>query len=170
MLWVLVAASFSVPTKGFSCPGSAFPVHASTKVEAIASASCAVVRNEILSRVAKQGQGWHDPHNNGSYSVIDASREDILELKRTTGWPGLFTDKLNFVLEAENAVCVVRGCSESQVFSVSDMSTNYCNLRMLYCGKSDGCRPVVTDFTVTERVVMPSIGAGTNKNACLVVA
>merc|ERR1711924_406066 len=38
--------------------------------------------------------------------------------------------------------CAVAACSESQVTSVYDYSTNYCNLHDLYCGKGDGCNQV----------------------------
>ena len=67
----------------------------------------------------------------------------------------------------ENDRCVVRGCSASQVTSVADFSTNYCNLRMLYCGSKDGCRPVLHDFAVDETKVAPSTGAGSSAAACL---
>ena len=49
------------------------------------------------------------------------------------------------------------------------MSTNYCNLRMMYCGEADGCHPVGSDVTVSETAVSPSTGAGTDKTACLKV-
>jgi len=127
------------------------------------------VRREILTRILTQGKGWHDPHNNGTYAVLDSSMKDKLVLQRTSGGSGQYTDKVNFVLERAGAGCMLHGCSESQVFSVADMSTNYCNLRMLYCGAADGCKPVTRDFSVTEEQVSHSFGAGTDKNACLAV-
>ena len=41
-------------------------------------------------------------------------------------------------------------CSESQVNSVIDYSTNYCNLHSLYCNSSDGCPTAGTDLTYSE--------------------
>eukprot|EP00435_Cladocopium_sp_Y103_P024310 s1409_g5.t5 len=49
-----------------------------------------------------------------------------------------------------------------------DFSTNYCNLRNLYCGTEDGCEPVKHDFKTTEIEVKPSSFAGTDKKACIV--
>lgn len=151
------------------CPGSPSLIHAYTQIEALAQASCAVVRREVLSRIGSEGSGWHDPHNNGVYKVVDQSKKDILALQRTTGGAGKYTDKLNFGLRDAEGGCVIHGCSESQVFSISDFSTNYCNLRMLYCGSADGCHPVYSDFAVTERAVKPSPGAGADKAECLKV-
>mmetsp|Transcript_9937 Transcript_9937/g.29219 ORF Transcript_9937/g.29219 Transcript_9937/m.29219 type:complete len:85 (-) Transcript_9937:111-365(-) len=51
----------------------------------------------------------------------------------------------------EDGSCEVSACSESQVFSIADFSTNYCNLHDLYCGTEDGCAMVTTeDLTYTE--------------------
>ncbi|CAD7973225.1 unnamed protein product [Amoebophrya sp. A120] len=53
-----------------------------------------------------------------------------------------YTDKVSLVLVdggSSPGKCKVFGCSESQVFSMLDGSTNYCNLRNLVCGAADGC-------------------------------
>ena len=56
------------------CPGSASWVHASAQVEAIADTSCKEVMEEIKARVAGSLAGsWHDPHNDGEYSLLKAS-------------------------------------------------------------------------------------------------
>jgi len=70
-------------------------------------------------------------------------KEDSLELdlQRVTG-NHHFTDKLIFTFTDYKAIkptCGIHACSESQIFSVKDFSTNYCNVRNLYCGKEDGC-------------------------------
>eukprot|EP00913_Durusdinium_trenchii_P020887 g19625.t1 len=39
---------------------------------------------------------------------------------------------------------------EIKVFSLKDFSTNYCNLRNLYCGSEEGCKPVKHDFNNSE--------------------
>merc|ERR1712048_986836 len=81
-----------------------------------------------------------------------------------------YTDKMTFSLFDENGKCSIQACSASQVFSVADFSTNYCNLRMLYCGSSEGCKPVKHDFVTEEMKVSTSTGAGHDQAACLKVS
>jgi len=154
------------------CPGSSSWVHASAKVEVLAQATCQDVMEEIKARVAGNEAGtWHDPHNGGTYSLL---KEDSLELdlQRVTG-NHHFTDKLIFTFSDYKAIkptCGIHACSESQIFSVKDFSTNYCNVRNLYCGKEDGCVPVKHDFDSSEVKLSPSAFAGTDKDACIVNA
>ena len=122
----------------------------------------------MLARVGGQFSSWHDPHNNGTYQILDKSQDDMLALLRRTG-NDKYTDKLTFAFAETTTGCVVKGCSESQVTSIADFSTNYCNLRMLYCSSADGCKPVVHDFATSEAEVKPSTGASANKAACLKV-
>ncbi len=88
-------------------------------------------------------------HNGGTYSYagkVVPNGYGGIEIHRTTG-DGKYTDKMilgffDFVRpEGGKNVdyCDVRGCSESQVSSILDYSTNYCNVRTLICGSSDGC-------------------------------
>ena len=56
----------------------------------------------------------------------------------------------------------------AQVTSVADFSTNYCNLRNLYCGTDDGCVDVTSDLGVTETSVDYSFGASADPSACVV--
>ena len=59
---------------GPRCPGSDAWVHARTSVHVDASAPCRRVRDEMLSRVRAQRDGrWSDPHNNGTYTLLDDS-------------------------------------------------------------------------------------------------
>jgi hypothetical protein len=154
---------------GMACPKSSAFIHASCQTVATASASCSTVRAEVLARVAGQYGQWHDPHNNGTYTVLDESAQDTLQLKRLTG-DGKYTDKVTLTLaNASDTACTVSGCSESQVTSVLDYSTNYCNIRMLTCGSADGCKPVNSDWALTETSVSPSKGAGKDPSACLKV-
>jgi hypothetical protein len=44
------------------------------------------------------------------------------------------------------------GCSESQVTSYLDFSTNYCDLHDLYCGSKDGCKFVTSDLKYEEEI------------------
>eukprot|EP00308_Calcidiscus_leptoporus_P016876 CAMPEP_0119354388 /NCGR_PEP_ID=MMETSP1334-20130426/3392_1 /TAXON_ID=127549 /ORGANISM="Calcidiscus leptoporus, Strain RCC1130" /LENGTH=379 /DNA_ID=CAMNT_0007367921 /DNA_START=94 /DNA_END=1233 /DNA_ORIENTATION=- len=155
---------------GYDCPGSPAPLfHASCKVSVSAEATCSSVRTEMLARVNGQYSKWHDPHNNGTYSVTDSSDAGRLSLQRLTG-DKKYTDKINFVFADDaDGSCHVQGCSESQVTSFSDYSTNYCNMRMLYCGSANGCHPVLGDVSVSETEVKPSTGAGDDPSACLLV-
>mmetsp|Transcript_47349 Transcript_47349/g.107429 ORF Transcript_47349/g.107429 Transcript_47349/m.107429 type:complete len:171 (-) Transcript_47349:92-604(-) len=161
---VWVAASSAV------CPGSPSSVHASCQIKAEVDGPCKAVRQEVLARLGAQASGaWHDPHNNGTYTYNSALPDGGLVLSRTSP-TGAYTDKLGLSFTAaSNTTCVVAGCSESQVFSIMDFSTNYCNLRMLYCGSVEGCRPVAHDLGVRELSVSPSWGAGSDPAACLKV-
>eukprot|EP00927_Polykrikos_kofoidii_P081888 TRINITY_DN7984_c0_g1_i1.p1 TRINITY_DN7984_c0_g1~~TRINITY_DN7984_c0_g1_i1.p1 ORF type:complete len:187 (+),score=29.93 TRINITY_DN7984_c0_g1_i1:64-624(+) len=162
---------------GPECPSSGSFIHASTSVEVVlAKTSCNLVNTEILARIKGQSTGaWHDPHNNGTYS-LDSGPMDLpkVELHRVTG-DKKYTDKMILSCQEQGcspAGCSVKlsGCSASQVFSVADFSTNYCNLRMLYCGSADGCKPLKSDFTYEEISVRSSIGASHDPNACLKVS
>mmetsp|Transcript_19097 Transcript_19097/g.62239 ORF Transcript_19097/g.62239 Transcript_19097/m.62239 type:complete len:187 (-) Transcript_19097:327-887(-) len=160
LAWVAAAVA--------KCPGSSAWIHASCEVEVIAMASCTDVKAEMLARVNGQYAKWHDPHNNGTYSVL--SFGDGLMLKRVTG-NKMYTDRMGFDFKVKGAeTCVVSGCSESQVTSVADFSTNYCNLRMMLCGSKEGCHPVEHDFGIQESSVKPSLGASHDPSACIKVA
>lgn len=126
----------STAARGAKCPGSPAFVHAKCQLAVSFPASCAAVSAEVQARVAGEG-GWKDPHNNGRYSLLSMAGGDM-ELKRVTG-NGQYTDRITFVLAAEGAGCRLEACSESQVTSVLDFSTNYCNIRDLYCGSAEGC-------------------------------
>ena len=54
--------------------------------------------------------------------------------------------------------------------ATKDFSTNYCNLRMLYCGSHEGCKPVQKDFAIEETSASPSWGASKNPDDCLQTA
>ncbi|CAE8682737.1 unnamed protein product [Polarella glacialis] len=150
------------------CPGSSSFVHASCQVTVTAQASCSDVMAEMEARVAGIASGaWRDPHNRGTYSLLSKGKAE-LNFQRVTG-NKKYTDKQTFTfVDFPQGVCKISGCSESQVFSISDSSTNYCDMRMLYCGSSEGCKPVQKDFAMEETSVSPSIGAGTDPKACLV--
>merc|ERR1711998_322432 len=91
---------------------------------------------------------WHDPHNNGTY-VVDSATANELKIHRRTG-DNKYTDKMVLSLSTSGSSCLIEACSESQVDSYEDYGTNYCDLRMLYCGSADGCHPVVHDFSSPE--------------------
>merc|ERR1711862_659705 len=135
------------------------------------TASCADVQAEIEARA---GGNWVDPHNGGIYSVLDSS-VGVVNTQRTTN-PAtsvggqVYTDKQTFVLTEQDGGCKIEGCSESQGFSVGDFSTNYCDLRNLYCGSADGCSTLSHDFATQENSHKGSIGAGHDAGACVVTA
>merc|ERR1711862_281268 len=150
------------------CPGSPSHIHAWAEVEVSVDASCDDVKAEMLARVQGQPAAWYDPHNNGTYTVLDQSSDEI-SLQRVTA-NKKYTDKFGFDFNLVDGKCSISGCSESQVFSIGDFSTNYCNMRMLYCGSKDGCKPVKNDFSNQETKVSHNIGAGGDASACLKVA
>jgi len=151
------------------CPGSDAFMHASCQVTLTTTASCTDAKSEIYARVNGQYNVWHDPHNNGTYSVL-SDDSGVLELQRVTG-NGKYTDKMDFTFtdSSSGSGCSLTACSESQVNSVADFSTNYCNVRMLYCGTADGCSPVTMDLGASETKVKPSFGASATASDCLVV-
>lgn len=164
-----LASFFGSTQDSYDCPTSPALSYASCKVTASADKDCDAVRYEMLARVNGQYATWHDPHNNGTYTLLSNSSPSKLELKRLTG-DKKYTDKINFVFEPNaDFGCTVRGCSRSQVFSIGDFSTNYCNMFSLYCSSKDGCKHVESDITMTEMEVKPSAGATTSKRDCLTV-
>ena len=155
---------------GYECPDSPAFVHASCRASVNMKANCSAVRAEMLARIDGQSTGkWHDPHNNGTYTVLSEKAPDHLQLLRLTG-DGKYSDKLTFTFEkGSEGMCVLHGCSCSQIYSVNDFSTNYCNLFAMYCGSSEGCQYADLDLDSFETEVKPSLGAGKSKKNCLKV-
>ena len=169
MLSLLVAPAGWGSSNDFECPGSPAYVHASARVQALASATCDDVRAEMLARVGGQFDTWHDPHNNGTYSSNTSASPAALSFSRLTG-NRKYTDKMTFTFaDAGNGQCSLLGCSESQVTSILDFGTNYCNLRALYCGTAEGCKTVEHDFSAAEVKVKTSTGAKHDMALCLTV-
>lgn len=113
---------------------------------------CKQVLEEITLRL-KHENGWVDPHNNGKYELLsstgatDENGQHVVLVKasRQTG-SGMYTDLVNIQLkEDEDRTCVLETCSESQVTSILDFSTNYCNLHNLYCGEAS-CNAIKHEF------------------------
>jgi hypothetical protein len=160
-----VESKAAVP-QAMKCPGSPALIHAGMEITATAAASCDDVAAEILARIAGQSTGkWHDPHHNGTYSVDD---KKTLAIRRVTGdhKPGPYTDKQQFTLTDDGSNCKIEGCSESQVFSEADFGTNYCDLKMLYCGKADGCKVVENDFSTSGEKTKKKAQASVNMKGC----
>mmetsp|Transcript_14167 Transcript_14167/g.20231 ORF Transcript_14167/g.20231 Transcript_14167/m.20231 type:complete len:211 (+) Transcript_14167:95-727(+) len=116
--------------------------------------SCDEVSTEIHARIQGEKE-WIDPHNQGTYELDHkelSSDKNLIYGSRRTG-DGKYTDKFGFVLEPyisptskNHNGCEVEACSESQVFSILDFSTNYCNLHSLYCNSEKGCTVVHQDL------------------------
>ena len=128
-----------------TCPGSPASFHSKCKVHVSFTQSCAVVAIEILARIAGE-QGFIDPHNAGTYSLLESSDSHVLGQRITgSGSTTHYTDHFLFTFVApsgQQAGCDVTACSESQGMSLYDMSTNYCNMHVLYCTGSEGCPSV----------------------------
>merc|ERR1711892_75374 len=171
MLGVLVFAAAAVASSAgvnYPCPGSAARfTHDSDKQQVLFTSPCATVRDEVLARVNGQTTGvWNDPHNLGNYTLTSASL-DQLAFDRSTKKPEVtYTDKVLFTLQEQSSQCMLLACSESQVTSVLDYSTNFCNIRMLFCGSGEGCKYVHTDLQYHVLDVQHSFGATTNISDC----
>merc|ERR1712096_251955 len=149
MTLFFVFFGFSTAFGNMVCPSSPASVHAGMEIVATASAACSDVEDEMKARINGQFNKWHDPHHNGTYSLDNASNGTLAAHRRTGD--DKYTDKMVFTLTSSgDAACKIEACSESQVFSIGDAGTNYCNLRMLYCGSTDGCKPVTHDISSKE--------------------
>eukprot|EP00746_Dinoflagellata_sp_MGD_P069528 gnl/MRDRNA2_/MRDRNA2_28470_c0_seq1.p1 gnl/MRDRNA2_/MRDRNA2_28470_c0~~gnl/MRDRNA2_/MRDRNA2_28470_c0_seq1.p1 ORF type:complete len:270 (+),score=48.59 gnl/MRDRNA2_/MRDRNA2_28470_c0_seq1:90-899(+) len=128
------------------CPGSTAWVHASCQVTVnFPNTQCAIVQEEVEARIEAQN-GWKDPHNHGSYSNRLPPTSSLIQGKRITGDSHHYEDHFNLAFEQSGADCKLSGCSESQVTSILDFSTNYCNMHDLYCGSQDNCPVVKSDL------------------------
>ena len=138
----------------YQCPGSPAFVYASCEVTAIVKGSCSLVGVEIANRLTGV-DGWTDPHNGGTYKMTQNTSTSISGQRETGSAPHTpgkhYTDKFTLTLTPiDSFTCSVAACSESQSASFLDFSTNYCDVRNLYCGRADGCTPVSFDFNNTE--------------------
>ena len=67
--------------------------------------------------------------------------------------------------------CKIEACSRSLDDSDADDdgATNYCTLKMMFCGPADGCKPVMHSFNlVGSEATEPSAGAIADMSKCLV--
>ena len=135
-------------SSNMQCPTSPVSMHAGCEVTISFKNTCEVVLNEMVTRINGQYGTWYDPHNNGTYTITSSSSKE-LDVDRKTGDGSGYTDKVLYTLtsSASNG-CDMTGCSQSQVFSIADYGTNYCNIVNLYAA------PYVnpTTLTYTEQV------------------
>lgn len=120
------------------------PIHAGCELTAQFSNPCSDVHDEISSRILGQYKNWHDPHNNGTYKISEEQATDKFSMERTSGSASTvkYVDKVKFLLSSssEGTACDLFATSDSQVFSILDFGTNFCNINNLYCS-DESCRP-----------------------------
>eukprot|EP00931_Biecheleriopsis_adriatica_P020362 TRINITY_DN13632_c0_g2_i1.p1 TRINITY_DN13632_c0_g2~~TRINITY_DN13632_c0_g2_i1.p1 ORF type:complete len:194 (+),score=23.62 TRINITY_DN13632_c0_g2_i1:74-655(+) len=131
------------------CPGSPVPwsEHASCSESIRFEASCADVQEEIEARIKQNADRKELP---GNYSLIFEVADTCIKGSRATNPaadPGPFTDLFGFVFSGSGQTCTVNSCSESQVPSHCDLSTNFCNMYNLYCNSAAGCEPILHDIS-----------------------
>jgi serine protease 16 len=178
MLLVLLSLLLLRGTEG--CPGSPVPAtspHDSAELTVTFANSCEIVAEEMLARVRGEA-GWRDPHTRhgvgtrGRYSLLrhEGMAQDgtpgMISLSRVTA-DGAYTDLMDFSFQRDGSGCVVQACSESQVPSFLDMSTNYCNLHDLYCNLSDGCPFALHSLDYSEGEITMGAGATHDKSSCV---
>ena len=130
------------------CPKSPAMMHAGCQATIEFVNPCSEVQTEIKNRVSG-ANGWTDPHNNGTYTLIGETAE-LFELSRLTG-DGKYTDLINFAFGSSESGCSVQACSEGQVYSIGDAGTNFCNIHDLYCTE-EGCNPINANLKYDESV------------------
>lgn len=144
--------AFRGDTGTMKCPTSGSSVHAGCEVTIAFTNSCSDVSNEMIARVNNQPTQWSDPHNHGLYSITSSSSSEI-DVNRKTGDGSNYVDKIIYTFTPSNTNgCDVTACSESQVFSIGDYGTNYCNIHNLYCS-DDSCDPQITHLQYQEKVL-----------------
>jgi hypothetical protein len=150
---LLSMLSYTGAEKDESCPGSSAWKSAKCKMIVRFQQPCTVVQSEINLRITSPA--WIDPHNAGTYKQITSQSGDVHGSRTTAS--GKYTDLFNFsLIDIEGKGCQLTACSESQVFSIFDYSTNYCNLRNLYCNSEDDCVPVQYNLDYSEEYTLCS--------------
>ncbi|CAE7370042.1 unnamed protein product [Symbiodinium sp. CCMP2456] len=127
-----------------ACPGSPVPSgdHAACSESLVFKASCSSVQEEIEARIGLNMDRKKLP---GNYTLLASETGVCTKASRATSPfadPGPFTDLFGFRYVTDGSGCHVLACSESQVKSLCDFSTNFCNLFNLYCNEADGCEIV----------------------------
>eukprot|EP00434_Breviolum_minutum_P022871 symbB.v1.2.020180.t1/scaffold1684.1/size105940/3 len=148
---------------GQACPGS--PVdwdhHSSCMESRRFHNPCSHVQEEIEKRIAKNADRKKLP---GTYELLATQSGSCSKGSRATSpyaVPGPFTDLFGFIYEApvgESQQCLLTSCSESQVPSLCDFSTNFCNLFNLFCNEMDGCETLAHDLSYDA----PLVGSNCN--------
>lgn len=144
------------------CPSTPAWTAAGMRITTLATSSCDKVLGEMKARVDGQSRSvlnaWQDPRGSGWYTEEDYAQGQFgnsFSTSRSTG-DGEYIDRQIFTLKPQwlvpnvKAGCKIYACSRSQVRSFSDNGTNYCNLKMLFCGTADGCKPIKHDLDFSQ--------------------
>ena len=139
-----IAAVLAATVAGILSVNVVRPVRAGCVVTTYFSNPCSAVHSEMVKRVRGQYDIWHDPHNNGTYSFDGTQIRNELSLTRLSGSASAvkYTDAVHMVLtpSTDGASCTMESTSDSQVFSILDFATNFCNINNLYCS-DELCHP-----------------------------
>jgi len=165
------AETMKCPDKAYTSWGELTGI----KLTTVAETSCDKVLAEMKARVNGQKATWQDPRNKGVYTLTYKEEKDCAgtlctsrliddekmggkaDKKKDDGKEGgIFTnagenvDEQIFTLTDEKReTCKIEACSSNP------MGNSYCDLKMLYCGKTDECKPVANDFAVSiEKILM----------------
>ena len=142
-----------------ACAGSPAPRHAKCSLQIEFEQPCTEVEAEVVARLRGE-QSWRCPKTHpGTYTLLSASASAVRGTRETgpgssPAGPGKsYTDTFGFTFakSAGGGGCTVHACSESQGPSGCDFSTNYCNVRNLYCNSSEGCKVLRHELTATEQ-------------------
>ncbi|XP_052248233.1 uncharacterized protein LOC127856204 [Dreissena polymorpha] len=137
---------------------SAYPLHASCKLDWVIGKSCA----DAITALVTQANTWHDATNcpNGAgekclYTVTSQSN-DTIKLTHETPVHHYIDDVVfTFAPGDSTDSCKVHGSSRSETwYAVLDYSTNYCNMRNLLEGANlhttTGFRETTNDNICTQ--------------------
>jgi hypothetical protein len=147
MMYQMLALA-ALATTATACPGSASAISAKCEYEVKFDQSCSVVQAEVEARLVGTN-GWVDPKTNPGSYVLTSNSTSGVAFSRTTG-DGQYTDLVTADFQGDATGCAATFCSQSQVFSIGDFDTNYCNSRNLYCNSGTGCAPVFSELTFSE--------------------
>jgi len=152
--------------KQATCAPSDNRQHTMAQMTATFTDSCSDVTKEVMAR-AQGTDGWTDPHNAGTYTML-ATNNNYIKMKRRTG-NNRYTDVITFDLTTNGSGCSANICSVSLANSNNDAGTNMCNMNNLICNSDtmnadDGiaCKKVTKDLTYT--VDYQECGRYTNGN------
>jgi hypothetical protein len=124
---VILLATFAAGA--MACPGTNAIISAKCEMDVKFDQPCSVVKAEVEGRIAG-ANAWIDPKSKPGKYTLRNTTDTSTGFSRTTG-DGQYTDLVTFAY-SESTGCAVRACSQSQVTSVADYDTNYCNSYNLF--------------------------------------
>lgn len=165
-MWIATVVSTAEST--MTCPSTPAWVAAGMRITTVTSSSCDKVFSEMKARVDGQTGvfvgPWKDPHNGGVYTVQDYGGS-FSTLHSTADGEHLDAQIFTLSLYGVDS-CKIEACSRSQNRSFSDDGTNYCNLKMLFCGTVDGCKFIKHDLKFGSEAMQKFSHASVNLREC----